>query len=192
MPFLYVAHLREFRRHQENVWKIGYTDRTLQQRLRGYPKGSLAVHSACVSDGRAAEAHLIKLLDAMPEVAKRRDLGREYYEAPLSAVYGAFCAVGARYGASMPLPEQEREQDQEYEVQDIVGRRVRGGREEFKVLWRGYSEREATWEPRAHLSNAQRLLRAYLRRSGGGFAPDGAHGMRLRPRKPVRRPDSLC
>jgi hypothetical protein len=59
----------------------------------------------------------------------------------------------------------------EFEVEDILEHRVRkygtGNREEYKVLWKGYPKWEATWEPKANLSNAPEMLRAYHQRMQG-------------------------
>ena len=38
-----------------------------------------------------------------------------------------------------------------YEIEKIVGKRVRNGRTEYCVKWKGYAMRDATWEPRANL-----------------------------------------
>jgi hypothetical protein len=49
---------------------------------------------------------------------------------------------------------------EEWEVQSIDEKRVRKGIAEFLVRWKGYGEHERTWEPLAHLGNAQdELLR---------------------------------
>ena len=37
--------------------------------------------------------------------------------------------------------------DDEYEVEAIIGRRNNGGRVEYLIKWKGYSEEENTWEP---------------------------------------------
>ena len=43
------------------------------------------------------------------------------------------------------------EASQMYEIEKIVGKRVRNGRTEYCVKWKGYAMRDATWEPRANL-----------------------------------------
>lgn len=35
-----------------------------------------------------------------------------------------------------------------YEIERIVGRRVKNGIEQYRVKWRGYSWQENTWEPK--------------------------------------------
>ena len=54
------------------------------------------------------------------------------------------------------------EAEDEYIVDSIVGKkRGRGGRLFYKVLWKGYPEEEATWEPLAHLTHAMDLVDEY-------------------------------
>ena len=64
--------------------------------------------------------------------------------------------------------------DEEYEVERIVKRRLKkkgssglygeGQRSyEYLIKWKGYSLREATWEPRDHLTNIEDDLRYFDR-----------------------------
>ena len=55
---------------------------------------------------------------------------------------------GARVEAQ---EEDEEEEQEEYEVEAIQDRRVRKGKLEYLVLWRGYPASQATWEPEANL-----------------------------------------
>ena len=55
----------------------------------------------------------------------------------------------------------------EYEVEDILDMRLtRGGQREFRVLWKGYSIFESTWEPEANLANAPDTLADFCHRRG--------------------------
>jgi transposase InsO family protein len=60
------------------------------------------------------------------------------------------------------------EGQEEFEVEDILDRRVRtygkGQREEYLVLWKGYPVWEATWEPKANLANAAERVHAFHQR----------------------------
>ena len=38
-----------------------------------------------------------------------------------------------------------------YEVEKIKDRRIIGGRKEYLIKWKGYSDNESTWEPLSHL-----------------------------------------
>jgi Integrase zinc binding domain/Chromo (CHRromatin Organisation MOdifier) domain len=47
--------------------------------------------------------------------------------------------------------------DEEYEVQKIVGKRTRKGRTEYLVQWLGYGDEDNTWEETANLSCPERI-----------------------------------
>ncbi len=47
-------------------------------------------------------------------------------------------------------------------MERILSRRLVRGREQFLVRWKGYSEFDDTWEPRANLRNAPDKLREFL------------------------------
>jgi hypothetical protein len=60
-----------------------------------------------------------------------------------------------------PLPILADDSHPEYEVERIDGKRKTHGSMEFLVKWKGYSPDERTWEPIAHLENAQDALDAW-------------------------------
>ena len=75
----------------------------------------------------------------------------------------------AGYG-SRPVNTLEQEpevgflRDDVYEPLSIVDERVRGGRKEYRIRWKGYAPAEDTWEPRSHLLvGAHQLLRNWER-----------------------------
>lgn len=172
MAYLYVAHLREFRRLDEPVWKIGFTQRTVQKRLHGYPKGTAICMASSVADGRAAETKLKQILSKLPGIKRRFDLGLEYYECALAVIAKAFGMAIEKCLATVPLAsDTEDDDEEEFEVEDILEHRVRrygkgvqDTREEYKVLWKGCPKSKATWEPKHHLANAPKVLQAYLKR----------------------------
>ena len=51
----------------------------------------------------------------------------------------------------------------EWEVEEILQHRMRRGRREYLVKWKGYPQ--ATWQPQKDLENCQRLMRQYWRRA---------------------------
>ena len=53
--------------------------------------------------------------------------------------------------------------DEEYEVEAIVGKRVKRGIVQYRVKWRGYDVSENTWEPVSNLRNCVDLIREYER-----------------------------
>mmetsp|Transcript_62634 Transcript_62634/g.104235 ORF Transcript_62634/g.104235 Transcript_62634/m.104235 type:complete len:223 (+) Transcript_62634:82-750(+) len=63
--------------------------------------------------------------------------------------------------------EEEEEQDNDYEVEDILDIRVVDGKTEYLVKWKDYDEtgEEAnTWEPLSHLQGAQEILEQFEER----------------------------
>jgi hypothetical protein len=50
-------------------------------------------------------------------------------------------------------PETTRDDEviEEYEVEHILDKRVRQGKTEYLVKWKGYENNENTWEPTEHL-----------------------------------------
>ena len=52
-----------------------------------------------------------------------------------------------------------------YEVEDIIAARKRNGNWEYKVRWKGYQEKDDTWEPMAHLTGELRAKAEEIRKS---------------------------
>ncbi|KAJ1580042.1 hypothetical protein NDA15_005038 [Ustilago hordei] len=72
-----------------------------------------------------------------------------------------------------PYPVQERptmpplpDEDLDFEVEALIDKRSHNGTTEYKVLWRGYSEEAASWEPVENL-NCPDLIREYEESEGG-------------------------
>jgi transposase InsO family protein len=53
------------------------------------------------------------------------------------------------------------EQEDEYEVEAILGRRQRRDRVQYLVKWKGYEVKESTWEPADHLIHAGSIVAEY-------------------------------
>lgn len=47
--------------------------------------------------------------------------------------------------------EEEEEEEEEYTVEKVVDSRMKGGRKEYLLKWKGYPDSENTWEPEANL-----------------------------------------
>lgn len=53
------------------------------------------------------------------------------------------------------------ENDDEFEVEEIRGKRVYRGKVQYLVKWKGYAEKENTWEPLEHLVNSETAVAEY-------------------------------
>uniref|UniRef100_A0A0N5BBS6 Chromo domain-containing protein n=1 Tax=Strongyloides papillosus TaxID=174720 RepID=A0A0N5BBS6_STREA len=56
--------------------------------------------------------------------------------------------------------------DDEYVVEDILGRKVKRGKTYYKIKWEGYPISKCTWEPRHHLSKS--LIKRYEKSISNG------------------------
>ena len=56
-----------------------------------------------------------------------------------------------------------------YVVDKVIGIRTKGGEREYKVKWKGYSQKECTWEPKEHLTEygAMEALAAFHAKNPG-------------------------
>jgi hypothetical protein len=52
----------------------------------------------------------------------------------------------------------------EYEVERIVGKKTIGSKIHYKVVWKGFPESEATWEPRSNLKGASKAIKEFKNR----------------------------
>ena len=46
-------------------------------------------------------------------------------------------------------------------VEAIIGRRIKKGKKEYLIKWKGYPESQATWEPERNLKNLKEILKHY-------------------------------
>lgn len=87
---LYLIKLREHVNNGENVFKFGRTNKTMRERLNGYPKGSEVICMFnCKHIGNSAmEKHLKDAYSDSEDFKIRTDLGLEFVEGePLKVLY---------------------------------------------------------------------------------------------------------
>ena len=63
-----------------------------------------------------------------------------------------------------PPPPLLVEDQEEYEVDAIIDKRKHYGRTQYKVLWKGYPEHDATWESEDNLLHSQEALQEFRSR----------------------------
>ena len=81
---------------------------------------------------------------------------------------------GDRLRLYLTITDADRIQPDEFLVEQILGRRGPARAREYKIKWRGYPIREATWEPRPPLMvRCGEMVRAYDTSSGTLPSPDG-------------------
>ena len=80
------------------------------------------------------------------------------FHAPLLEIYHE-SIISER---SQPTPPSvEIDGCKEYEVESILDSRIRQGKLEYFVYWRGYPISERTWEPASNLSNALEKIQIF-------------------------------
>ena len=91
---------------------------------------------------------------------------------------------------------KKKVEEETYEVEAIIDARGTGKKREYKVKWVGYSAKQSTWEPIAHLSGVKDVKRrpralGSARRLRAARACERARLGILRPRLtcPPRRAD---
>jgi hypothetical protein len=60
-----------------------------------------------------------------------------------------------------PSPPVIIEQNEEYEVEQIIDSRIHRNTLQYLVHWKGYTIMDRTWEPKAHLTHCQRLIEQF-------------------------------
>jgi hypothetical protein len=83
------------------------------------------------------------------------------FHATLLTPYKETEAHGPNY--TKPPPDLIN-QEEEWEVEEILAHKRHRGRLQYKIKWKGYPTSENSWEPAAHLSNAKDILNKYKKR----------------------------
>lgn len=69
-------------------------------------------------------------------------------------------ATGAKRGPK-PGKAKEAKKEEEYEVEKIIEHAGSGKSVKYLVKWKGYKDKENTWEPKSNLAHATDLLEEY-------------------------------
>ncbi|ODN87409.1 hypothetical protein L198_07033 [Cryptococcus wingfieldii CBS 7118] len=89
--------------------------------------------------------------------------------------------------------ESEGSQEEEYEVEAILGhRKTRGNKLEYHVSWKNYGPNHNSWEPEANVIHAEELLKIYwdTQKKAESKEPELAPKKRGRPSKDSVRASS--
>ena len=105
-----------------------------------------------IEDGYIEQPHMESLFTGQQSESKARPQGGR------STATGPVPASAEGLAAANPA---EADQNQEYDVERILGKRVRNGCMEYHVKWVGYEEKDATWEPASFVEGARELVEEY-------------------------------
>ena len=83
--YIYIIKVREFIKTNENIYKVGRTDKGFSKRVKSYPKGSVVMCIVKVPNSKKYETALKKSFNLL--FKRRKDIGHEYYEANYQDMY---------------------------------------------------------------------------------------------------------
>ena len=147
-----------------------------------------AVKHFSVGDKVLLRAKYIRTLRASKKLAEQfigpfqivKRAGANAYQLDLPVKYGKLHhtfhvsllqAYRKRDGVVTPEPE-DIEGEKEWEVEEILGERVRKGKTHYYVRWKGFSEAHDSWEPEEHLRNAREEIAKYRHKTKGNRSQD--------------------
>ena len=70
----------------------------------------------------------------------------------------------------MPRKAKAKAKAESFDVEKIVGKRYEGGRNEYRVRWKGFAEGDDTWEPVGHLDSAGVAIKEYEQSQASSLA----------------------
>ena len=78
-----------------------------------------------------------------------------------------------------------QDDDIEYEVEEITGKKISKKGIFYKVKWKGYSSSESTWEPKENLTNVEELIEEFEKNYNSPQTPDKKKKLCPRSKKPA-------
>ena len=78
-----------------------------------------------------------------------------------------------------------QDEDIEYEVEEITGKKISKKGIFYKVKWKGYSSSESTWEPKENLTNVEELIEEFEKNYNSPQTPDKKKKLCPRSKKPA-------
>lgn len=103
--YLYIIKEREFIKTNENVYKIGRTNKGHYKRFTQYPKGSVVMALIKVPDAVLYEGQIKKIFNKT--FKQRKDIGSEYYEEDFKKIHKLMIDIVYKLNAKY---EKEREE----------------------------------------------------------------------------------
>ena len=173
-----LAHMRKVRKRMAVAWERAvdgqqryYNERHIEQVFKKEDWVGLSTRNFKFKGAGAR-----KLAPTAIKVQITEKIGRQAYRVELPEKYGRMHEVfhvallepwafrqgkAAKYSEDS-LPELEDEQD-EWDVEDIVTHDDFSGRRRYLVKWKGWPTEYNTWEPEEHMANASQLVKRYHR-----------------------------
>ncbi len=85
----------------------------------------------------------------------------------IHSVFHAFMLQSCNQSIPLQTIEMSVEPDKEYQVENILEKRMISGKAHYLIKWKGYDTSENTWEPRENLLNCARTLQQFEKRAQG-------------------------
>lgn len=85
---IYIVWRGDHKEQEKNVYKVGRTHKSIEERMEGYIKGSVALFVRHVDARKLVltELHILRALRKHPHVKERRDIGLEYFQGELGDI----------------------------------------------------------------------------------------------------------
>jgi hypothetical protein len=94
----------------------------------------------------------------------------------------------SREGEQEVLPPPELiDDEEEYEVEEVIGKRQRQGIAYYLVKWKGWPKEYNQWVPEQDISNAKALVQDFEKQKRGGTKESRSRGGRVTKSRGKRR-----